>query len=120
MSRNNIQIKRIYEDPSGEDGYRVLVDRLWPRGVSKEDARLDEWLKEITPSTKLRKWFDHDSDKFEEFSKQYKGELIQKKEVVNQLLERAENQQVTLLYAAKDEQHNHAIVLKEFLDTYST
>lgn len=115
----DIQLKRIYEDPVEDDGYRVLVDRLWPRGVSKKAARLDEWLKDIAPSTELRKWFDHDSDKFEEFSKRYQGELTQKEEVVNQLLEKAKNQQVTLLYAAKDEQLNHAVVLKEFLVTYS-
>lgn len=112
-----LQIKRIYEDPSQADGYRVLVDRLWPRGVSKEDAQLDEWLKEIAPSTKLRKWFDHDPDKFDEFSDRYKGELSRKEEVVDRLLNIAEEQRVTLLYAARDETHNHATVLKEFLDT---
>lgn len=116
----DIQLKRIYEDPVEGDGYRVLVDRLWPRGVSKEEARLDGWLKEIAPSTELRKWFDHEPKKFDEFSKRYKGELTQKEEVVDHVLNIAEGQKVTLLYAAKDEVHNHAIVLKEFLDKYAT
>ncbi|SHF79758.1 Uncharacterized conserved protein YeaO, DUF488 family [Fodinibius roseus] len=117
MSKSHLHIKRIYEDPSQDDGYRVLVDRLWPRGVSKEDAQLDEWLKEIAPSTKLRTWFDHDPDKFDEFSDRYKVELTQKEEVVDRLLDIVEEQQVTLLYAAKNEEHNHAKVLKEFMDT---
>lgn len=120
MSLSQLQTKRIYEDPSREDGYRVLVDRLWPRGVSKEEARLDEWLKEIAPSTELRKWFDHDPNKFDEFSGRYKGELTQKEKVVDHLLKIAEEQHVTLLYAAKDEEHNHAKVLKEFLEEYNT
>lgn len=115
MSAASIQIKRIYEEPSDEDGYRVLVDRLWPRGVSKEQAQLDEWLKEIAPSTELRKWFDHDTNKFDEFAERYKGELADRKEGVHHLLETAAEQHVTLLYAAKDENHNHALVLKNFL-----
>jgi len=118
-NHTNLQIKRIYEDPTDEDGYRVLVDRLWPRGVSKEDAKLDEWMKEITPSPELRKWFDHDPDKFEEFKKRYENELAAKHELVVKLLDMAENQNITLLYAAKDESHNHAIVLKEFLKSAS-
>ncbi|PAU93330.1 hypothetical protein CK503_12555 [Aliifodinibius salipaludis] len=109
-------IKRIYEECAEDDGYRVLVDRLWPRGVSKKEAWLDEWLKEIAPSTELRKWFDHDPDKFDEFSDRYKSELTQKEEVVEHLLKIAEEQKITLLYAAKDEGHNHAQVLKEFLE----
>lgn len=115
-NHQHIQIKRIYEEYSEDDGYRVLVDRLWPRGVSKEEARLDEWLKEIAPSTGLRKWFDHDPDKFDEFSARYKGELTRKEEVADHLLTIAEKQNVTLLYAAKDEEHNHAKVLKDFLE----
>lgn len=119
MSISQFHIKRIYGDPSQEDGYRVLVDRLWPRGVSKEEARLDEWLKEIAPSTELRKWFDHDPEKFDEFSDRYKGELTQKEEVVGHLLKIAEEQRVTLLYTARDETHNHGNVLKDFLETYA-
>jgi len=114
-----IQLKRIYEDPSEDDGYRVLVDRLWPRGVSKDAARLDEWCKDIAPSSELRKWFDHDPEKFKDFAKRYKTELAGRKEVVASLLDITQHQRLTLLYAAKDEEHNHAIVLKEFLNTYS-
>ena len=113
---NQFKTKRIYEDPSKDDGYRVVVDRLWPRGVSKEDAQLDKWLKEIAPSIALRKWFDHDPDKFEEFDERYKVELTNKEEAVSHLLEMVEKQQVTLLYAAKDDIHNHVKVLKDFLD----
>ncbi|MFH5833392.1 DUF488 domain-containing protein [Halalkalibaculum sp. DA3122] len=119
MSQPTFKLKRIYEEPTADDGYRVLVDRLWPRGVSKEEARLDEWLKEIAPSTELRKWFDHDPNKFKAFSNRYKTELAEKQQVIEALLKKAENQQVTLLFAARDKAHNHAIVLKEFLDTYA-
>lgn len=115
MNRYLFQIKRIYEPPSGNDGYRVLVDRLWPRGVSKEEAQLDEWLKEIAPSPELRKWFDHDPKRFDKFSDRYKTELAEKQPPVEKLLDIAEDQIVTLLYAAKDQTHNHAIVLREFL-----
>jgi len=115
----DIQLKRIYENPEDADGYRVLVDRLWPRGVSKEDAQLDEWCKDIAPSPELRKWFDHDPEKFEDFAKRYKTELAGRKEVVVSLPDITQHQRLTLLYAAKDEEHNHAIVLKEFLNTYS-
>lgn len=118
MADQNFQLKRIYEDTSDDDGCRVLVDRLWPRGVSKEAAQLDEWNKNIPPSTELRKWFDHDPDKFEEFKKRYEHELAEKPEPIEKLLDIAEDQKVTLLYAAKDEIHNHAIVLKEFLERY--
>jgi len=117
---NQFKTKRIYEDPSDDDGYRVLVDRLWPRGVSKEEAQLDEWLKDIAPSTELRKWFDHDPDKFGEFAKRYKGELTNRAEAVDHLLETAGKQQVTLLYAAKDDIHNHVKVLNDFLDDHIT
>lgn len=120
MSIRQFQIKRIYENPDDDDGYRVLVDRLWPRGISKEKARLDDWLKDIAPSTELRKWFDHDPDKFDEFSDRYTTELTQKKEKIDRLHKIAEKQKVTLLYAARDEAYNHAIVLKEFLNTYAS
>lgn len=116
MSQSNLQIKRIYEEPSKNDGYRVLVDRLWPRGVSKEAARLDEWMKEIAPSPELRKWFNHDPAKFEEFRTRYWAELSRKDEPIEKLLRMASNRKVCLLYAAKDESHNHAIVLKEYLN----
>lgn len=119
MGKKHFKVKRIYEEPSDNDGYRVLVDRLWPRGVSKEEARLDEWLKEIAPSTELRKWFAHDPDKFDEFANRYKGELIQKEEVIDHLFEIEKEQNVTLIYAARDEINNHAIVLKDFLETHT-
>lgn len=116
MNPQDIRIKRIYEAPSQSDGRRVLVDRLWPRGVSKEEARLDEWLKEVAPSSELRRWFDHDPEKFEEFRKRYETELAEKEEAV-ELLESAaeEDGTLTLLYAAKDGTHNHAVVLRDFL-----
>ncbi|MEL7834064.1 DUF488 domain-containing protein [Fodinibius sp. Rm-B-1B1-1] len=120
MSKNQFLTKRIYQEYSPDDGYRVLVDRLWPRGVSKEEARLNEWLKNIAPSTELRKWFDHDAQKFDEFRNRYKVELQQKPELTEHLIKIAEDQQVTLLYAAKEERHNHASVLKRFLESVST
>ena len=116
-----IQVKRIYEDAKSEDGIRVLVDRLWPRGVSKEDAKLHEWLKDIGPSTELRKWFNHESAKFEQFKKRYKEELKSGEskasfEKLKQIVKDHKNQQVTLLFGAKNETENQAIVLKEMLD----
>jgi len=116
MSKESaFRVKRIYEDASDDDGYRVLVDRLWPRGVSKERAHLDEWMKGIAPSTELRKWFNHDKEKFDEFKTRYFEELEKKEEPVNALLEKGKSGLVTLLYAAKDQEHNHALVLKEYL-----
>jgi len=112
----SIRIKRIYEEVYDQDGHRILIDRLWPRGVSKEEAKLDDWKKEIAPSEKLRKWFDHDPDKFEEFSKKYKEELKSKSENINSIREIAKEHRVTLLFGAKDEKHNHAIILKEVLE----
>lgn len=111
-----IVIKRIYEPAEASDGFRVLVDRLWPRGVSKQRADLNLWLKEIAPSTDLRKWFGHDPAKWDQFVKKYEAELADNKEVVTQLVSIVEeNPTVTLLYAAKDETHNEAVVLKEYL-----
>lgn len=112
----SIQIKRIYEKISEDDGYRVLVDRIWPRGISKEEAKLDEWLKEIAPSSKLRKWFDHDPNKFAEFKKRYKKELDDREELLKQLVKKSLKQKLTLLYGAKDEEHNQAIVIKNILE----
>ena len=106
------KLARIY-DKHIPDGKRVLVDRVWPRGISKEDAKLDEWLKDVAPSTELRKWFNHDSDKFSEFKKKYREEL-RNNEAVQALKDM--NGLVVLLYAAKDEVHNHATVLKGFLE----
>ena len=110
-----IQIKRVYEDKSKDDGHRVLIERLWPRGVSKEDAHFDEWMKELAPSTELRKWFDHKPERFEEFSKRYKKELAEKKELLDKLKELAKKRKVTLLFAAKDTEINNAVVIQEVL-----
>lgn len=106
-----LTIKRVYETPDKRDGYRILVDRLWPRGLSKEKAKVDLWLKDIAPSTKLRKWFDHDPKKWEEFKKRYKSELNENKESVSILKKVISKRNVTLLYGAKDEAHNEALVL---------
>ncbi|MEM0518179.1 DUF488 domain-containing protein [Aequorivita flava] len=112
----DIKTKRIYEDANKTDGFRVLVDRIWPRGVSKEDANLNEWMKEIAPSKELRKWFDHKEERFDEFSKKYKSELKKKDDLVQQLIAKAKDKRITLLYGAKDEKNNQAIVLKEYLE----
>lgn len=111
-----LRIKRIYDEPAGSDGVRVLVDRLWPRGVSKPRAALDRWLKEIAPSPDLRVWFDHKPERFEEFSRKYSEEL-EHNPAVHDLKElMANNKVVTLLYGAKDPVVNHAAVLKRFLE----
>lgn len=111
-----IKVKRIYESYDKKDGYRVLVDRLWPRGISKEKAHWDLWLKEIAPSTELRKWFGHDPKKWNEFEKRYKKELDDKKELIAQIKElENEHKQVTLLYGARDTEHNEAVVLLKVL-----
>lgn len=111
----DIRIKRIYEDRTKDDGYRVLVDRLWPRGISKEGAHVDEWLKEIGPSNELRKWFGHEPPKYPEFKKRYEQELHAQPELLKHLCELARKQRVTLVYSAKDEEHNQAVVLREVL-----
>ncbi len=111
-----ITIKRAYEAPKEDDGYRVLVDRLWPRGVSKEKAKLDLWMKDIAPSNELRKWFGHDPDRWEEFKKKYLSEIEENMEQIKELKEIVqENDTVTLVYSAKDEVHNNAAVLLELL-----
>lgn len=110
-----LQIKRIYDEPAEADGFRVLVDRLWPRGVSKEKAKLDLWLKEVGPSDELRKWFGHDPAKYEEFKSRYEKELEQN-QAFSELKESIkDNKTVTLLYSAHDEQHNQAVALKDLL-----
>lgn len=111
----NIRIKRVYEASDKEDGTRILVDRLWPRGLTKAKADVHLWLKEIAPSTELRKWFGHDADKWAEFKTRYRAELKENDEQVALLKEKIKNGVVTLLYGAKDEAHNEAVVLQEFL-----
>ena len=112
---DKIKIKRIYEDVSPNDGYRILVDRIWPRGVSREEAKLDDWKKEIGPSNELRKWFGHVPDKFDEFVKRYTKELEGKKEDLAEIRNLAKDRTVTLLYGAKDTEHNQAVVLQKLL-----
>ena len=110
-----VRLKRVYEAPSPRDGARVLVDRLWPRGLSKAKAKIDRWMKEIAPSDGLRKWFGHDPAKWGEFRKRYRAELKSNRERVDELARFARRGSVTLLYAAHDEEHNNAAVLLEFL-----
>jgi uncharacterized protein YeaO (DUF488 family) len=113
----NIKIKRVYEQPDKDDGRRILVDRLWPRGLTKEKAGVDLWLKDIAPSTELRKWFGHDPDRWEEFKERYRAELAEadKMEVLRDIAERAEEENVTLLFGAKDTRHNDAQALEAFI-----
>ncbi|MDD4183584.1 MAG: DUF488 domain-containing protein [Candidatus Omnitrophica bacterium] len=110
-----IKIKRIYETPANNDGFRVLVDRLWPRGVSKEKAKIDLWLKDIAPSDQLRKWFAHDSAKWEDFKRRYFKELDKKKDLVNKNFKKSKSG-ITFLYAAKDDRYNNAQALKEYIE----
>ena len=111
-----IHLKRVYESPADKDGLRVLVDRLWPRGLKKADAAVDLWLRAIAPSPELRKWFGHDPDKWVEFRRRYRSELTDKADEIATLRERGGRGVVTLLYGARDEVHNHALVLKDFMD----
>jgi len=111
-----IKIKRAYMETEDGDGIRILVDRLWPRGLTKEKANIDLWMKEVAPSTELRKWFSHDSGKWEEFKKLYLAELKENKETIAILKEQLTKGNVTLIFGARDELHNEAIVLKELLN----
>jgi len=111
-----IKIKRIYDQPSGEDGYRILIDRLWPRGMTKENAKIDLWLKEVAPSDNLRNWFSHDPEKWEEFRRKYKEELKTKQELLNEIKQlEKEKGTVTLLYSSREEKYNNAVALSGFL-----
>ncbi len=111
----NIRIKRVYEAPDKGDGTRILVDRLWPRGLTKEKAQVDLWLKDIAPSTELRKWFGHDPGKWTEFRKRFRAQLEKNDEQLATLREEAGKGPVTLVYGARDTEHNEAVVLKDFL-----
>jgi uncharacterized protein YeaO (DUF488 family) len=111
-----VQVKRVYDRASRNDGYRVLVDRVWPRGIRKEEAELDEWLKDIAPSTDLRKWFGHDPDKWKEFRNRYFEELSDKKSQVQKLRSLAKERRITLLYGARDGEHNNAVALKDYIE----
>ncbi|HUA24273.1 MAG TPA: DUF488 domain-containing protein [Steroidobacteraceae bacterium] len=110
-----VTIKRAYEPPSPDDGTRILVDRLWPRGVKKSNAGISQWMKEIAPSNELRKWFGHDPARWEEFRRRYKAELTAKRELVGRLRELSREGPLTLVYSAHDAAHNQAVVLRELL-----
>ncbi len=116
----SIKTKRIYEKPLPSDGYRILVDRLWPRGISKKTAALDQWNKEIAPSTALRKWFGHQPERIEEFTQKYKEELATKNDELDKIKALAQTQSLTLLYAAKDFKTSHVGILLEILQTQPT
>jgi len=115
IKAGNIRLKRAYEPPANGDGRRMLVDRLWPRGVSKADAAIDEWVKEIAPSTKLRKWFGHDPDRWNEFRKRYALEVREQSEQLAELRRLARKGLLTLVYSARDEAHNDAVALRQIL-----
>lgn len=112
-----IKVKRVYENAETSDGYRILVDRVWPRGLSKEKAKADLWLRDIAPSDSLRKWFSHDPEKWNDFRKKYFQELKEKKEITKIVSEKSKSEIVTLLFGAKDKDHNQAIALKEYLES---
>jgi len=111
-----IRVKRVYDPPSGDDGERILVDRLWPRGLTKERAKVDLWLKEVAPTTELRKWYGHDPARWEEFRRRYLVELSGKQDLVRTLKEKASQGTVTLVYSAREQHLNNAVALKMFLE----
>jgi uncharacterized protein YeaO (DUF488 family) len=112
-----IKIKRVYDAPSNADGKRILIDRLWPRGVKKDEARIDEWMKDVAPSGDLRKWFGHDPEKWGEFKRRFFRELKDKKNLVDQLAGMARKGRVTILFGSKEERFNNAVALKEYIET---
>ena len=111
-----IKLKRVYDVPDESDGFRMLVDRLWPRGVSKENGKIDEWVKEVAPSNLLRKWYSHDESKWSEFKQLYFEELKAKKLLILAIFEKQSRHTVTFVYSAKDETHNNAVALKEYIE----
>jgi uncharacterized protein YeaO (DUF488 family) len=112
-----IKIKRVYDKPASDDGFRILVDRLWPRGMSKEKAKLDRWMKEIAPSDEIRVWFSHEPQKWEEFREKYHQELSTKKDLLTQIEQfEKEKRVVSLIYSARDTEHNNAVALKAFIE----
>lgn len=114
-----IRTKRVYDAPEDQDGYRVLVDRLWPRGLTKESAKVDLWMKEIAPSPALRKWFSHDPGKWKTFSEKYTAELKQSPAIEEMRVLMKKNKTISLLYGARDNEHTHALILKKHLETYN-
>ena len=115
--QNRLSLKRAYETPAKSDGRRILIDRLWPRGLTKEHAAIDEWMKDLAPSTALRRWFSHDLKKWPEFRRRYKRELAQHSELLDKLARLASKRRVTLVFSARDETHNDAVVLAGVLKT---
>jgi uncharacterized protein YeaO (DUF488 family) len=111
----DVRAKRVYDEPEPGDGYRVLIDHVWPRGVSRERAHLDEWARELAPSDELRKWFDHVPERFGDFRSRYRDELAAQSERVDELRRRAQQGPVTIVYAARDTEHNNAVVLAELI-----
>jgi uncharacterized protein YeaO (DUF488 family) len=111
-----LKLKRVYEAPTKDDGFRILVERLWPRGLSKDRAAVDLWLKEVAPSPELRKWFAHDPAKWEEFRRRYEKELEKKTDEIHLLLGKSRHGTVTLVYAAHDQEHNSALILQQHLE----
>ena len=112
----SIKLKRAYERPTSSDGYRVLVDRIWPRGISKDKAKLDQWIKEVAPSDDLRKWFHEEPiGRWSEFRRRYMADLKRHRDEMRMLARRAMNENVTLLYSSSDEKHNNAVVIKQYL-----
>lgn len=111
-----VKVKRVYSESANSDGFRILVDRLWPRGLGKERARVDLWMKEIAPSEGLRKWFAHDREKWVEFKRRYFEELATKRELTELIREKAKGEPVTLVYGAREERFNNAVALKEYLE----
>jgi uncharacterized protein YeaO (DUF488 family) len=111
----DVRSKRIYDPPDDGDGYRILIDHIWPRGVSRDRACLDEWARELAPSAQLRKWFDHRPDRFAEFRARYRDELIAHADRVDELRRRGTDSRLTILYAARDREHNNAVVVTELL-----
>jgi uncharacterized protein YeaO (DUF488 family) len=111
----HVRVKRVYEDAVAGDGYRVLIDHVWPRGISRDRAHLDEWARELAPSDELRKWFDHVPERFAEFRTRYRDELAANREQVDELRRRAQAGPLTIVYAARDTEHNNAVVLAELI-----
>jgi uncharacterized protein YeaO (DUF488 family) len=111
-----IRLKRAYEKPAPDDGLRVLVERLWPRGLTKDRAAIDLWMKEVAPSPELRKWYGHDEAKWDEFQERYRAELVENEDLVEELREKCRSGTVTFVYAARDEERNSALLLKSFLE----
>ena len=115
VSAGNVKLKRAYEPPAADDGTRILIDRLWPRGITKERAAIDQWMKDISPSTKLRQWFGHDPSRWDEFRRRYATEVHQYPELLDQLRSLARKGPITLVYSASDEAHNDAVALRHVI-----